>query len=98
MAVTFRTFQDAPPLNDIATQMTDASQNLRAGSNLLTRDLLEAGRNIPIGGIPHPSGDGAPTIHRPGPDTAQVFDNTTATTLPTIATANAKGPVIDGKP
>jgi hypothetical protein len=97
MGVTFRAFQDALTLNDVATQMTDASQNLRAGSNLLTRDLLEAGRNIPIGGIAIPSGVGATAIHRPGPDPSQVFDNTTATTLPTIATGGGKGPVIDGK-
>ena len=98
MSVAFRTFQDAMNLNDISTQMSAANQNLRAGSNLLTRDLLEAGRNLPVGGIAIPSGAGASGIHRPGPDAALVFDNTTLTTLQAITTGAGKGPSIDGEP
>ena len=98
MGVAFRTFADALSLNDAVTQLADSSENLRAGTNLLVRDLLEAGRNLPIGGIPIPSGAGSSAIHRPGPDPSYTFDNTSQTTLSTLTTGNAKGPNIDGQP
>jgi hypothetical protein len=97
MGVAFRTFADALSLNAAVTQMADSSQNLRAGTNLLVRDLIEAGRNIQIGGIAIPSGAGSSAIHRPGPYASLTFDNTTATTLSVLTTGEAKGPNIDGQ-
>ena len=41
MGVAFSTFRDGLSLNDSAMKLTDASQNLRAGTNLLVRDLLQ---------------------------------------------------------
>ena len=98
MGVAFRTFADALSLNDAVTQLADSSENLRAGTNLLVRDLLEAGRDLPVGGIPIPSGAGSSAIHRPGPDPSYTFDNTSQVTLSTLTTGNAKGPTIDGQP
>jgi Tfp pilus assembly protein PilW len=97
MSVAFRTFADALQLNDAVVQMADSSQNLRAGTNLLVRDLLEAGRNIQPGGIAIPSGGGSTAIHRPGPDTSLTFDNTTETNLSVLTTGEALGPNIDGQ-
>lgn len=93
------TFANAIRLNEAATQVADSNQNLRAGTNLLVRDLLQAGRNIPTGGISIPSGSGASSIHRPSPPTTTMeFDNLTwQTTLSAITTGEGKGPTINGK-
>ena len=98
MGVAFSTFRDALRLNESAVQLSDASQNLRTGANLLVRDLLQAGRNLPTGGIAIPAGAGVLPIQRPGPTgTSYTFDNTTQTTLQAITTGNAQGPTIAGK-
>lgn len=99
MSVAFTTFSNALSLNETAVQVADSSQNLRAGSNLLVRDLLQVGRNIPIGGIAIPSGEGANPIHRPSPPgKAYKFDNVDEVTLSAITTGAGLGPVVDGRP
>ena len=51
----------------MATNLADASQGtLRGGANRLVRDLIEAGRGIPTGGIPIPNGAGG-SANRPSP-------------------------------
>jgi prepilin-type N-terminal cleavage/methylation domain-containing protein len=91
-------FRNALAINETASLISDANQNLRAGTNLMTRDLLQAGRGLPTGGIPIPSG-GANAIARPGPQgEAYVFDNVTATTLPALVPGPALGPTIGGRP
>jgi hypothetical protein len=97
MGVAFTTFDNALAMNDTAIALADSSQNLRAGTNQLVRDLLQAGRNIPIGGIPIPHGAGAQGIYRPSPpNQTYYFDNTTQDTLQAITTGNALGPTVDG--
>jgi prepilin-type N-terminal cleavage/methylation domain-containing protein len=99
LSVAFSAFSDAMDLNQSASQIADASQNLRAGTNLFVRDLLQAGRNLPIGGIAIPSGNGSTAIYRPSPPgSSYTFDNVNATTLPAITTGNDLGPTINGKP
>ncbi len=98
MGVAFSTFDNALQLNESVLNQADSSQNLRAGTNILTRDLMQAGRNLPIGGISIPSGNAASAIHRPSPpNQAYLFDNTTATSLSSIVTGSAKGPTVDGR-
>jgi hypothetical protein len=100
MGVAFSTFRDALALNDAVVQLGESSQNLRAGTNLLVRDLLQAGRNIPTGGVSIPSGPGATAIKRPGPPESGFFfknDDEESTTLTAITTGAALGPVISGK-
>ena len=60
------TFKNALAINDSASQLADANQNLRAGTNQLVRDLLMAGRFIGTEGIAMPTGPGV-TFARPGP-------------------------------
>src|SRR6202011_5765110 len=74
------TLKSALTVNDTASQMADSNQNLRAGANLLSRDLMMAGRQFPIGGISIANGAGATAINRPCP-APQVctFDNVNAT-------------------
>ncbi len=52
---------------DIVGSMSDVNENLRAAVNMVSRDLSTAGENIPLGGIPVPSGGTAAAITRPGP-------------------------------
>jgi hypothetical protein len=98
MALAFSTFSDGMKLNDATIKLTDASQNLRAGTNLLIRDLLQTGRNIPTGGISIPHGLNSQPISRPSPPATSLrFDNTTAETLSSLTTGNALGPAVSGR-
>lgn len=98
IGIALTTFSNAMDLNEATTQVADSNQNLRAGTNLLVRDLLQAGRNVPTGGISIPSGAGSVAIQRPSPPfTSYQFNNTTETSLSAIVTGEALGPVINGK-
>jgi hypothetical protein len=98
IGVALTTFSNAMTLNETTTQIADSNQNLRAGTNLMVRDLLQAGRNIPTGGISIPSGAGAILVQRPSPPgTSYAFDNTTLTSLGAITTGEGMGPEIEGK-
>lgn len=99
MGVAFSTFRDALALNDAVVNLTEASQNLRAGTNLLVRDLLQAGRGVDIGGIPIPSGPNAGDIERPSPSgESYTFDNEAdGATLTAIVTGAGLGPTVAGQ-
>jgi prepilin-type N-terminal cleavage/methylation domain-containing protein len=98
MSVAFSTFENAAELNQAVVEIADQSQNLRAGTNLLIRDLLQAGRNLPTGGIAIPSGANAEAIYRPGPaGEVRTFDNTDSTTLSALTTGGALGPMVAGQ-
>jgi hypothetical protein len=93
------TFKDAVAMSGTASYMADTSLNLRAGINLLIRDLEGTGRDIPIGGIPIPSGGNAGAVNRPSPPgLAYTFDNINATTISAVTTGSGRGPTIDQQP
>ena len=98
LATATGTFKNALLLNDTATLVADSNQNLRAGTNVFVRDFMQAGRGIPTGGIPIPSGAGATALLRPGPPLTPAvvlnFNNTTQTTLTAVTTGYRLGPVI----
>ena len=92
------TFKNALDINESATLISDADQNLRAATNLMVRDLMQAGRGIPTGGIPIPSGAGSTAINRPGPPgTAYAIDNVNFTTLPAVVTGASLGPSVESQ-
>lgn len=92
------TFQQSIGLNDLAGQLADANQNLRAGVNQLVKDVMQAGRVIGPEGVPIPSGVGVDPIRRPGPPgTNLAFDVATTTNLPDITTGYQLGPVVNGQ-
>ena len=94
-----QTFRNALVVNDSAAQLADANQNLRAGTNQLIKDIMQAGRVIGPEGIPIPSGTGTSAIKRPGPPgTTLTFDVTTTTNLPDITTGYQLGPRVNGTP
>jgi prepilin-type N-terminal cleavage/methylation domain-containing protein len=91
------TLSNAMRVNDTGSQLADASQNLRTGSNQLIRDIMQAGRIIGPQGVPVPTGAGALPIVRPGPPGSPLtFDLSTTTNLPDISTGNGLGPQING--
>lgn len=94
------TFKNALDINDTATQVGDANQNLRAGSNQLIRDLMMAGRVIANSGVPVPSGAGAQPINRPGPPGSSltfqlVQDDDGTVMLPAITPGFSLGPAVN---
>lgn len=98
IGVAMKTFDDALKINDATLKLTDAGQNMRSGVNLLVRDLLQAGRDIPTGGIPIPNGAGATVVQRPSPSGfSYAFDNTTLTTLGAVTTGNNLGRYVAGR-
>lgn len=98
IGVAMRTFDDALKINDATLKLTDAGQNMRSGVNLLVRDLLQAGRDIPTGGISIPNDVGATLVQRPSPTGySYAFDNTTLTTLGAVTTGNNLGQTVAGR-
>ena len=90
------TFQNGLKMSDSATQMADATQNLRAGVNQLIKDVMQAGRIIGPEGIPVPLGTGIPIARPSPPGMAMTFDLSTTTNLPDITTGYQLGPSING--
>ncbi len=91
-------FKNAIDLTAGGALIADSNQSLRAAANLMIRDLIQAGRGIPIGGLQIPSGAGAGALNRPGPPGATyTFDNVNYTTLPAIVPGSALGPAINGQ-
>ena len=99
------TFKNAVAVNDAASQLGDSTQNLRAGTNLLIRDLTMAGRIFGAEGVALPSCAGDLPFNRPGPvagffNTVSVeldsAGNTITLNLPSISTGYQLGPLIKG--
>jgi prepilin-type N-terminal cleavage/methylation domain-containing protein len=95
------TFKNALDINETASQLADSSQNLRAGTNQLVRDLMMAGRIIAGRGVPAPNGSGSLTIMRPGPPGSTltfnfVADEDGTLNLPSLTTGYQLGPTING--
>jgi Tfp pilus assembly protein PilW len=67
LGMAFTLVQQLNTTADFVGSMSDVNENLRAGLNMVSRDLSQAGENIPVGGLPVPSGGTATAINRPGP-------------------------------
>src|SRR5713226_5198201 len=100
LGATLSTFGNALAVNDATTLIGDSSQNLRAGGSLMMRELMQAGRGIPTGGIPIPSGALATAIKRPGPPgTNYTFgDPSVMTVLAPVVPGPGLGPTVLGVP
>ena len=98
MGAVLGTFRDALGVNDLAAQLADANQNLRAGVNQMVKDIMQAGRIIGPEGVPIPSGAGTLPVLRPSPPGAALtFDVVSTTNLPDITTGYQLGPTISGQ-
>ncbi len=96
------TFRNAVMVNDAGSQIGDSTQNLRAGTNLVARDLMMAGRIFGAEGVALPTCAGAVAFKRPGPTTSLTFTTVnvdgTSMNLPSITTGAGLGPTIKGSP
>lgn len=100
LAATMLAFRDATNANKNVGARQDMSDNIRAGMNLITQDLLQAGTGIPTGGIPIPSfvGGSCPSgtfsnVNRPMPTGTSKFPICN-TFLAAVEPGNALGPLI----
>jgi prepilin-type N-terminal cleavage/methylation domain-containing protein len=99
LAATLGALTSAIHATEGVTLLADTQENLRAGLNYMSRDLIQAGEGIPEGGITIPNSGGAtPTsaVARPGPFTAPAtsFGNfpSTWTVLPAVTPGFQLGP------
>jgi type II secretory pathway pseudopilin PulG len=94
-------FRSAQQTNQMVTQGSDLSENLRAGMNMMQLDIQQAGTGIPTGGIPipftSPCGTTLP-INRPmlGGKTTFPYPGalTCESTIPAVEPGNELGPAI----
>jgi prepilin-type N-terminal cleavage/methylation domain-containing protein len=102
VAAALQTFSQGLQVNDAGTQLADANQNLRAGTNQLARDIMMAGRIIGTEGISMPTGTGI-SFKRPGPtnllfdlaaDNPDIADATLQ--MPSISSGYQLGPTVNG--
>jgi len=99
MGATIGALTDALHANEAVMSMADLQDNLRAGMNLMVRDLVQAGSGIPIGGIPIPytntaTSPGSPVplpINRPSPP-GQAYTFPVQSTLTAITPGYQLGP------
>src|ERR1700736_4915367 len=88
LAATVSAFRDSAYTNQQISLKSDISDNLRAGLNFIQQDLIQAGTEIPVGGISIPNtasaSGGCPTglstLNRPsitGSGLASLICNTT---------------------
>jgi prepilin-type N-terminal cleavage/methylation domain-containing protein len=73
LGMAFTLVQQLSTTADFVGSMSDVNENLRAALNMVSRDLQQAGQDIPVGGIPIPSGGSATAINRPGPPGGLTF-------------------------
>jgi Tfp pilus assembly protein PilW len=93
-AMTFVLVQQLDNTADVVGSMSDVNENLRAAVNMVSRDLSQAGENIPLGGIPLPYGGTATSIKRPYPSTSTFPTPLSGSALymPVLIAGNGLGP------
>jgi prepilin-type N-terminal cleavage/methylation domain-containing protein len=101
LAGTFSAMTNAMDSERAARNLTTMNGNLRAGMDLVTRDLIQVGQGLPIGRIVGiPNGAGATAIARPGPAASGacpgVGNFTAGPSIPAVTVGPGRGPAING--
>jgi prepilin-type N-terminal cleavage/methylation domain-containing protein len=91
MAATLSTLTTAVNTAQGITMMADTQENLRAGMNYISRDLIQAGEGIPQNGLTIPNNGTTSVVNRPGPNAAATFP-TSWTALPAVIPGYQLGP------
>jgi prepilin-type N-terminal cleavage/methylation domain-containing protein len=94
VATTLGTLTQAIYATEGVGLMADTEENLRAGMNYITRDLMTAGEGIPQEGITIPNNGTTSALNRPGPVISPAVGtfNTSLTALPPIIAGYRLGP------
>lgn len=95
LGATLGALSDSLRLNEKTNRMADLEQNLRAGANFVVQDFIQAGWQIPTGGIPIPSGAGAIAVSRPSPPQQNFTFNDV--TISAVNPGAGLGPAINGR-
>jgi prepilin-type N-terminal cleavage/methylation domain-containing protein len=94
LGVAFTAFESVSGAREVATLLTDNNHSLRSSVNLMTRDLMSAGRDVLVGGIPVPSGNAAPLL-RPSPAGTTLTFPAGNLTLQAVTPGPGLGPVVN---
>lgn len=90
-------FQHAVRASQSVKQKLDMHDNIRIALDLMVRDFVQVGQGLPAGKVVAiPSGVGALTINRPGPEGANLTFAAGATELPAVTPGDALGVAING--
>ena len=88
-------FEQMADTTDGAKLIADVNLTMRSSVNLLTQDLISAGRNIPVGGIPIPSGDDSAPLTRPAPKGVALTFPDNETTIAAVTPGQGLGATIN---
>jgi prepilin-type N-terminal cleavage/methylation domain-containing protein len=91
VGTTLASLNQAVQTTQNVTLMADTQENLRAGMNYMVRDLVQAGEQIPQGGIPLPNNNGVVNVNKPSPPTKTYTFPTTSTVLQAITPGFGQG-------
>jgi prepilin-type N-terminal cleavage/methylation domain-containing protein len=93
LALASRSLIEAMRADEAIGLMSDANQSLQSAQTMMVRDLIDTGRDIPIGGLSLPTGGVA--IVRPGPANVAAAGWPAATTLYAVTPGDELGPLIN---
>jgi hypothetical protein len=79
-----------------ANALTDLNQNLRVSMNIVVRDLIQTGFDIPVGGIAIPTGGLTLQVYRPGPTGSELMFDEDWVSVPAVTPGHGLGPNING--
>lgn len=96
LGLSVRALTNAMHADEAIGLMADANQSLQSAQTMMVRDLIDAGRNLDLGGLPIPGG--GLTVARPGPANAVAAGWPTATILYAVTPGNELGPDLNGNP
>jgi type II secretory pathway pseudopilin PulG len=98
MGATMAGLSDIIKGNDTVLQMANMNNSVRAGMDLMVRDLLQVGSGLPAShSVTIPSGFGSVPVRIPGPPSAAVFQTTAGDlTLPAVLPFPRRGPTLNG--
>jgi type II secretory pathway pseudopilin PulG len=83
--------------NEVVLTISQMNNALRAGTDLMIRDLLQAGSGLPTSHtVAIPSGNGAQRVNLPGPPGSAFQTAATDLVLPAVIPGDGAGPTING--
>ncbi len=95
LATTMVALNDGVRMSETAKTQAEMQHNGRNGLNQMTRDLIQTGQGIPLGGVPIPSGEGVTPVVRPGWGTLAFTAGSVA--IPAIKSGQNLGPLVNGR-
>jgi prepilin-type N-terminal cleavage/methylation domain-containing protein len=88
---------DATRASKMASMITSMNSNLRTAMDLMVRDTLQTGQDLPVGRVIEiPSGAGAGAIRMPGPPGTNFTVPAGTTQVSAVTPYPARGPLVNG--